>query len=76
MTLLCDIGPLFDGEPQASTPGVGPYGGKVFGSCVIWSAESREDVLETAREDVYVEKGVWDFEEVKRTFLTALPLSS
>ncbi|KAF4969860.1 hypothetical protein FSARC_3018 [Fusarium sarcochroum] len=46
---------------ENESPRQAAYGGNIVGSCVIWSAESKEEVLETLRKDVYVEKGVWDF---------------
>ncbi|KAH6603873.1 hypothetical protein Trco_007319 [Trichoderma cornu-damae] len=37
----------------------------VYGSVVIWAADSQQEVLEILKKDVYVEKGVWDFSNVK-----------
>lgn len=54
-------GPLLNSLPKSddATP-------DIYGSAVIWAADSQEEVLDILKKDVYVQKGVWDFEKVSR----------
>jgi hypothetical protein len=59
---------LFENAPQPNgSPSPTTIERKIFGSCVIWSADSQEEVLDALKKDIYVEKGVWDFDKVCRT---------
>ncbi|GJC98696.1 hypothetical protein ColKHC_07522 [Colletotrichum higginsianum] len=38
---------------------------KVLGSTIVCVAESKEEIMEMLKRDVYVDRGVWDLERVQ-----------
>lgn len=52
------LGPLFRSLPNSESAKP-----DIFGSAVIWAADSQQEVLDILKQDVYVQQGVWDFEK-------------
>lgn len=69
-TCLIELGAIFNSVPEGTDPTKFDFAG----SAVVAVAESKEQVIEQLKEDIYYKEGVWDVDNVSENS-SQLPVS-